>query len=292
MHPLLRLSPRPLLYSGIVALSLAGSPLLAAAQEEAPAAEDPVVATVDGNEIRYSDVIRSAQSLPAQYQQNLPQVFPALVERLIDMQLMEDRGRAEGLANDEQVKQRVAHAEAEAISQLWLQRRLEAAFTEEALDSAYERWLEENPAQDEVKARHILVEEEEEAREIIAQLEEGEDFAALAETHSTDPSAEGRGGDLGYFTHDRMVEPFADAAFAMEPGTYSQEPVETRFGWHVILVEDRREGTPPGQEAVEGQLQEMIATDVIQEVRSELRDAAEIEVHDFTGGAAPGTDAQ
>ena len=145
--------------------------------------------------------------------------------------------------------------------------------------------MEDNPPRDEVKARHILVEEEEQAREIIAELDGGADFAELAEEHSTDPSAEGRGGDLGFFTRDRMVAPFAEAAFAMEPGTHSAEPVETQFGWHVILVEERREGTAPEREAVEGQLQEIIAAEVIEDTRTELRETAEIEMNTFGGGA-------
>lgn len=285
MHPFHRLASRSLLCAGILAAGLAIGETAALAQDEAPQSEDPVVATVNGSEIYYSDVIRSAQNLPAQYQQNLAQIFPALVQRLIDMRLMEDRGREDGLADDEQVRQRVAEAEAEAISQLWLQKRLEAAFTEEALDEAYGQWLEDNPPQDEVKARHILVEEEEQAREIIAELDGGADFAELAEEHSTDPSAEGRGGDLGFFTRDRMVAPFAEAAFAMEPGTHSAEPVETQFGWHVILVEERREGTAPEREAVEGQLQEIIAAEVIEDTRTELRETAEIEMNTFGGGA-------
>jgi peptidyl-prolyl cis-trans isomerase C len=78
-----------------------------------------------------------------------------------------------------------------------------------AIDQAYERWLADNPPKDEVRARHILVEEEEAAQALIAELDEGADFAALAEEHSLDPSAEGRGGDLGYFTRERMVAPFA-----------------------------------------------------------------------------------
>lgn len=277
---------RPLLRAGLLAVSLTLGGAFSAAAQEGAAADDPVVATVDGAEIRYSDVIRSAQDLPPQYQQNLPQVFPALVQRLIDMRLMEAAGRADGLADDERVRARVAQAESQAISQVFLQKRLEEAFTDEALDAAYERWLAENPPQEEVRARHILVEEEEEARRLIAELEEGADFAALAEEHSTDPSAEGQGGDLGYFTRERMVAPFAEAAFSMEPGSHSEEPVETQFGWHVIKVEDRRQAEQPAQDAVTGQLQEMIASDVIEETRADLREGAEIELRDLSGGGA------
>lgn len=273
-------APRPLLSAGLFAAGLAFG---AAAGPAAAQSEDSVVASVNGEEIRLSEVIRSAQSLPQQYQQNLPQVFPALVQRLIDMRLMEAEGRAQGLDQDEQVRARVAQAEREAISQAYLQRRLQDAFTDEALDAAYARWTEANPPQDEVRARHILVEEEEQARELIAELEGGAEFAGLAEEHSLDPSAAGRGGDLGWFTRDRMVAPFASAAFEIEPGSYGAEPVETQFGWHVILVEDRREGAQPSRDEVADELQEMIAGEVIEETRTALREDAEIELFEIGG---------
>lgn len=283
-----RLAAGPLLRAGLFA---AGLVLVGAAPLAIPVAaqdgemDDQVVATVNGEAIRLSDVIRSAQSLPQQYQQNLPQIFPALVQRLIDMRLMEAAGRAEGLAQDEQVRERVAEAEREAISQRYLQQVLETAFTDEAIEAAYADWAAANPPQDEVRARHILVEEEEAARGLIAELDAGADFSALAEEHSLDPSADGRGGDLGWFTRERMVPAFSEAAFAIEPGSYGAEPVETRFGWHVILVEGRREGQQPSREQVMGQLQETIAGRKIEELRASLREGAEIELHDMAAPA-------
>jgi len=273
-------APRSLLCAGLVAAGLALAPLShLAAQEEG----DSVVASVNGEAIYLSEVIRSAQNLPQQYQQNLQQIFPALVQRAIDMRLMEAAGRDQGLDEDEQVRDRVAAAEREAISQAYLQRRLQDAFTEDAMDAAYERWVAANPPQEEVRARHILVEEEEQARDLLAELDGGGDFAALAEEHSLDPSAAGRGGDLGWFTRERMVAPFADAAFEIEPGSYGAEPVETQFGWHVILVEDRREGTQPGRDELAEELQEMIAGQVIEETRTALREGAEIELFEVGG---------
>lgn len=278
-------APRSLLCAGLVAAGLVLAPLShLAAQEEG----DSVVASVNGEAIYLSEVIRSAQNLPQQYQQNLQQIFPALVQRAIDMRLMEAAGRVQGLDQDEQVRARVAAAEREAISQAYLQGVLQDSFTEEALDAAYERWIEANPPQDEVRARHILVEEEAQARELIAEIDGGADFAALAEEHSLDPSAAGRGGDLGWFTRERMVAPFAEAAFEIEPGSHGAEPVETRFGWHVILVEDRREGAQPSRDEVAAELQEMIAGQVIEETRTALRSDAEIELFELGGsGSAP-----
>jgi len=277
-------APRPLLCAGLFVAGLA----FAAAAPVAAQDGDSVVASVNGEEIRLSEVIRSAQNLPQQYQQNLQQIFPALVQRAIDMRLMEAAGRVQGLDQDEQVRARVAAAEREAISQAYLQGILQDSFTEEALDAAYARWTEANPPQDEVRARHILVEEEAQARELIAEIEGGADFAALAEEHSLDPSAAGRGGDLGWFTRERMVAPFAEAAFEIEPGSHGAEPVETRFGWHVILVEDRREGAQPSRDEVAAELQEMIAGQVIEETRTALRSDAEIELFELGGsGSAP-----
>ena len=115
-------------------------------------------------------------------------------------------------------------------------------------EKAYDGHIAELGAQEETSARHILVKEEEEAKAIIAALAEGGDFVALAKEKSTGPTGP-NGGDLGYFQKEQMVKPFADAAFALEPGAFTKEPVKTQFGWHVILAEDRRADTPakPGR---------------------------------------------
>src|SRR5690625_5259813 len=133
MHLLARLS-RPLLSAGILAIGLAAGGTAGLAQDEGPEGEDPVVASVNGQDIHYLEVIRSAQDLPTQYQQNLPQLLPAVVRRLVGLKEMVERGRKDGLASSEEVKERVAQAEAEAGGQAWLQQRLEAAFTEESME--------------------------------------------------------------------------------------------------------------------------------------------------------------
>jgi peptidyl-prolyl cis-trans isomerase C len=140
----------------------------------------------------------------------------------------------------------------------------------------YETFLEENPPKQEIKARHILLENEEDAKAVIEALDGGADFAELAKERSTGPSG-ANGGDLGFFTADMMVADFSDAAFALEPGSYSAEPVQTQFGWHVILVEETREGAQPPLDEVREQLVAELQTQAVQEMLTELRAAAGVE---------------
>src|SRR2546422_929296 len=129
--------------------------------------------------------------------------------------------------------------------------------------------------QEEVRARHILVEGEDEAKAIIEQLKGGADFATLAKEKSKDPGA-AEGGDLGYFTKDQMVPEFADVAFKMYPGQLSN-PVKTQFGWHVIKVEDKRTRQPPEFEKVKDQIEAYLARKVQSDFIAKLRQSAKVE---------------
>ncbi|MCL4144383.1 UNVERIFIED_CONTAM: hypothetical protein GTU68_067142 [Idotea baltica] len=132
------------------------------------------------------------------------------------------------------------------------------------------------PEQEEVRARHILVEEEETAKEITEALRGDKgDFAELAKEKSTGPSG-ASGGDLGYFLKGDMVAPFAEAAFALEKGAVS-DPVKTQFGWHVIKLEDRRMRKPPAFEELEGQLRQQLMQATAQQIIAEVKEATEVE---------------
>ena len=256
------------------AVFLTAYPGLVLAQDEP--ADDPVVATVNGDEIRRSQVMAEIENLPPQYQQVPPEVLiPAIAEQMAAGVLIRTAAYEAGLDQSDEVQQRLRQAEERILQDVWLEQSIQARLTEEAMDAAYAAFLEENPPSDEVRARHILVETEEEARDLIAQLDDGAEFAALAETHSVGPSG-AQGGDLGYFQHGQMVEPFADAAFALEPGSYSQDPVETQFGWHVILVEDSRTTTPPAREDVADQLEQNLRQTLVRGVLDALLADAEI----------------
>ncbi|MEN8176221.1 MAG: peptidylprolyl isomerase [Pseudomonadota bacterium] len=148
--------------------------------------------------------------------------------------------------------------------------------TDEAIKATYE--AEYATPTKEFKARHILVKEEDEAKELIAKLDKGGDFAELAKEHSTGPTG-ARGGDLGWFDASSMVAPFAEALQAMKKGDYSKEPVQTQFGWHVIMLEDTREQAPPKLEdvrpALVAQLRQKAAADYV----AELNKSADVKIN-------------
>lgn len=268
-----------------LALILAGLlPLAATAQDESQetaaeegAQEDPVVATVDGEEIRRSEVMASAAELPPQYQAQLELIFPALVERLVDYKLLDKAAAEKGLGDDEAVQERLEALKADIMREVLLSQLIEEGVSDAKVREAYETYLEENPAQEEIRARHILLESKEEAEEVIVQLDGGADFAEQAKEKSTGPTGE-TGGDLGYFAAGQMVEPFSEAAFALEPGSYTKEPVETQFGWHVIKVEDKREQSSPSFEEMEEQLVDQLSREVVEGYLAELREGSEVEI--------------
>ena len=254
--------------SGLLVLAASG----AIAQDSGATQEsDPIVARVNGAPVHQSELITAARQLPAQYQATMDQVLPILLERLIDLRLIGEAGRAEGLAEDAQVKSRVQQAENRIIGEIYLEQQVTAQVTDERIRGRYEEIVESTPPSEEIKARHILLKTEQE--------------------RSTGPSAS-KGGDLGYFTADQMVAPFSEAAFAMEPGSYSKEPVETQFGFHVILVEDRRKKEPPTFDDLEGQIREELAGQAVKDLVQGLREKAEIEIEplDNVMGAMTGED--
>jgi len=250
---------------------------------------DTVVARVDGTELRLSDVEAAQQNLPPQAKKlPLEQIYPVLLDRLVDGMLITEAGRKEHLDRDPDVQSRLKQYEDRLIQETYINRMVKPAETEDRLKTRYQELLKEKPAQDEVHARHILVKTETEAKSVIAELDKGADFATLAKKYSTDPGAES-GGDLGYFGHDDMVKEFADAAFALSPGQYSKTPVKTEFGWHVIKVEDRRTGKPPSYEEARDQLSRDLAHEMIDAKLQDLRGAAKIEEFGLDGKPLPTT---
>jgi peptidyl-prolyl cis-trans isomerase C len=247
------------------------------------AQDDPVVARVDGYEITRSDVRREISSLPQQYQQMpFEAIFDALRDRAVNTALLSNAAEDRDLRSDPAVREAIADAERLILRNRLIETTVERAVTEDALREAYAaREAEPGFAREEVKARHILVEDRATAADIVAELEAGADFAALAAEHSTGPSGEA-GGDLGWFTREEMVAPFAEAAFAMAPGEVSAEPVETRFGFHVIAVEDRRTATPSFEDS-RADLEQELGREAVTALLDELRGDAAIERFDIEG---------
>lgn len=239
-------------------------------------AGDPVVAIVNGKTLHRSDVIASAQSLPPQYRNQIDAYFPALVDRLIDMTLMADEGRKENLQNDPEVKSAVARYEDQAIREVLLRRQLKDKLGEPELKQKYDEMVKTMKPQEELRASHILVPTEAEAKDIIAKLDAGGDFAKLAKEKSKDPGAS-NGGDLGYFTDGDMVPEFWAAADKLNKGQYTKAPVKTQFGWHVILLTDKRNRPTPTFDQVKDQLKDDLTQQIITAYLGDLHKTAKIQ---------------
>ena len=242
------------------------------------ARENPLLARVNGEEIRWTDIVESARGLPEQYRSQIEVIFPALLERLIDVRLIAWAGRQAGLAEDEAVRRQVAEFEDRLISETFIRREVAERITLEMVRARYDAYAAGLAARAEVRARHILLDNEEDAKAVIAALDAGADFAELVQERSLGPGAE-QGGDLDYFTRNNMTPAFADAAFELEAGEYSRTPVKTAFGWHVIKVEDRRAEEPTGFLEMRARLQEEMARETMDELLRGLRERAEIELY-------------
>jgi len=272
-----------LLAAGVLAPALAQetqpAPGTTAGQTTQPAGPPPetVVAIINGKKYTRADVIASAQSLPAEYQSKIDAIFPALIDRLVDLTLLADEGRKQNLQDDPEVKARIDQLTNQVIQEALIRRHIQKMMTEDAIKARYDKFVAEQPAQTEIRASHILVATEDEAKDIIRQLDGGADFAALAKEKSTDPSAKQNGGDLGYFTAGEMVPEFSQAVFAMQKGESSKVPVKSQFGWHVIKVVDKRPKAPPSLEESHGHIEELLSGELLTAYLTTLRTGATVE---------------
>jgi len=216
-----------------------------AADEPKKAPVDNVVASVNGEPVYQSDVNLLYQSLPEQYKR-MPQaqINDQLVSAVIDRKIIAQAAIKDGMESDEEVKKRINFYREGVLQDRYLTVNVEARLTGAKLREIYDALNAKTVPEDEVHARHILVEKEDEAKAIIVELEGGADFVELAKTKSTGPSGP-RGGDLGFFKKQAMVPAFAEAAFAMKAGEFTKTAVKTEFGWHIIKVEARRPGKNP-----------------------------------------------
>jgi peptidyl-prolyl cis-trans isomerase C len=229
--------------------------------------------TVNGVEIDSSVLnmyVESRIQRPAD--QASPEELAMATRELTDIYILTTQPSADALAEDPQIKAQIElqgrAVLAQAVASDFL---LSNPASDEEILAAYQEQMTNAPAL-QFKARHILVETQSAAADLITQLNEGADFAELAKAHSTGPTGP-NGGDLGWFSPDQMVKPFSDAVAAMEDGTHTAEPVQTQFGWHVILREESRENTPPTMESVRDvikqQLEQMKFASYLETLRAE-----------------------
>ncbi|GAK70011.1 peptidylprolyl isomerase [Agrobacterium rubi] len=225
------------------------------------AQEDAVVAKVGDLEIRQSELDLAMSNLDPQLAQ-LPdeQKKVAALSGAIDVKLLVKDATAEGLEKTEDFKKRLAFITDRELHNAYFRKHVVDAVTNEEVKARYEKEVAALPQEEEIKAAHILVATEEEAKDVIKQLDGGKDFAALAKEKSTDSNKDD-GGDLGWFGKGRMVPEFEEAAFKLEKGAYTKEPVKSQFGFHVIKLEDKRVAPPPAYEQVEAQVRQLVMRD-------------------------------
>ena len=268
-------------------LCLVALPALAMAQtttatppaSPAPPASDPVIAKVNGVEIRESDLAMAEEDV-GQNQQLQALTGDArrdyLVSYLADVILAAKAAEGKKVADQKDFKSRLAFIRKKLLMETLLQQEGKAALTPDATKKVYEEAVKSMGNEQEVRARHILVPTEDEAKAILAEVKKGTDFAELAKQKSKDPGAAAEGGDLGYFGKDQMVPEFAETAFKLDKGQVS-DPVKTQFGWHIIKVEDTRTKPVPEFAQVKDQVETYVVRKAQADYIHKLQESAKIE---------------
>lgn len=272
------------------ALAVAPGAVRAQTPPTAKPSDNPVVARVGTEEIHATDLQALARALPPEMR-GMPQsaLYPMLLTQAVDRAALSQLARKQGLDKDPGVASAMKVAAEAALQNALLTQVVAPQVTEAKVRAAYDKQYAGKPGPEEVHARHILVKTEAEAKDIIAQLDKGADFATLAKQHSIDGSA-AEGGDLGFFTKDKMVAPFADAAFALKPGQWTQTPVHTQFGWHVIELVERRTQPTPSFEEVSDQLRQQMIAEAVQAEISVARKGLKVQVFNPDGSVPRPTD--
>ena len=262
--------------------TLAGAFALSLLTSGAFAQESKVVATVGETKITLAEVDEAAADM-GQRVANLPaeQKRARALDALIDSYVLADLARKEGLDKDPDFAKRMKQQEVRTLQALYFGKKIQPSITDDAVKSAYEAQLKNVTPKQEVRARHILLKTEEEAKAVIAELQGGADFAEVAKAKSTGPSGP-KGGDLGFFGQGQMVPEFEKAAFALEAGGVTAEPVKTQFGYHVIKVEEKRDSPVPPLRQVEPQVRSNLLREAYMKAVAEGRQTLGVEISDKT----------
>jgi peptidyl-prolyl cis-trans isomerase C len=220
-----------------------------------------VVATIDGEDISLNLVIAMMRQLPPQYRdQPFDVLYDPVLDDIIDTRLAAREAKRSGVADDPLIQELAQRAYDRVMAEAWISINIQQQITDEMVDARYAELINDTSAREEISARHILVDSMDAATDIIRRLDDGEDFATLAKALSTGPSAP-NGGNLGYFKRGDMVPSFSDAAFDLDVSKYTDTPVRSDYGWHVIMVEDKRTIDLPPLENIRGQLIEIMTAE-------------------------------
>lgn len=221
-----------------------------------------VVATIDGEDISLNLVIAMMRQLPPQYRdQPFDVLYDPVLDDIIDTRLAAREAKRSGIADDPLIQELAQRAYDRVMAEAWISINIQQQITDDMVDTRYAELINDTSAREEISARHILVDSMDAATDIIRRLDDGEDFATLAKALSTGPSAP-NGGNLGYFKRGDMVPSFSDAAFDLDVSKYTDTPVRSDYGWHVIMVEDKRTIDLPPLENIRGQLIEIMTAEL------------------------------
>ncbi len=237
----------------------------------------PVLATVNGKPISQQTLDFHMQQRNLRRPGNSQEEDQSkILEEIVSLELMQQAAVDQGIDKRPDIAMQLEHQRRAFLAGVAVQEFVANNPASEADTKAIydERF---GAAGKEYKARHILLKTEEEAKNIIGELDKGGDFAELAKEHSTGPTGP-NGGDLGWFSPSQMVAPFSEAVAKLENGQYAKEPVKTQFGWHVISLEDSRDATPPAYDDVKDQLEMMVQNQKLQDYLQQMRSSANVQI--------------
>lgn len=264
----------PTAFTVAFAVALLGAPGMQAF------AQDKVVATIDGKPITEGDLAVAESEIGSDMgTMPGPQKRTSLLEFLIDNQLFAEAGEKAKLDQGPDFETRLAYLKRRALRELYFEKVIKGSVSDADARKIYDDQVKLLKPEEEVSARHILVETEEQAKELKAKLDKGADFAQLAKENSKDPGSKDDGGNLGYFGHGQMVPQFEEVVFKLKKGEVS-DPVKTQFGWHLVKLEDSRTKQPPAFEIVKDRIAQSLLLQKAQKTATELRANAKIEIVD------------
>ena len=252
-------------------------------------------ATVNGEEVTDQDIAVLMRAMQGAKFEELPSdAKQKIVEQAVERKLLTAEANKSGIEKNKEYQEALKRIKGDLALEIWMKKiydgvKVDAKDTKDYYDKNSDKFMQ--PAT--VKARHILVKSEEEAKDVIKQLDGAsgakltEKFIELANSKSVDPSAKQSGGELGWFAANQMVKPFADAAFALKKGEFTKAAVQTQFGFHVILVEDVRASKPLELKEIEPQLKNMVTQQVIAKIFEDLRNNAKVEKFTLDGNPIP-----
>jgi peptidyl-prolyl cis-trans isomerase C len=239
------------------------------------------VLTIDGKEFSLNLVGSIINQLPDETrQQPLGSYYGNIIDDIIDTRLIAEAARKSGLADNPLLKEIVERAMDRVLAEAWLNDEINRRITDEMIEKSYNDLVADTESRTEIRARHILLNTEDEALAVVRRLDSGEDFSELAKELSTGPSSTD-GGELGYFRRGAMVPSFEVASFNLNKGDYTKTPIQTQFGWHVIKLEDRRIADAPSLDQVQDQLRSTISVKIAGTIITELRNNASITTLSF-----------